>query len=95
MRMSRRSIVISHPDGMKIISMPATVKHSHEIAVCPPGFMPGHERFLSQAPNGRVVFDLKGHNEHMVAHIEKHQEVSSWNGQGPIERFKNKLKGKS
>lgn len=92
MRFGRKNVVIKTHEGPKIISMPHTTKHSHEAAVCPPGFSPGDEAFLSVSKNGQIIFDLAGHRSNKSEKAKNEQKKNDWNESTPIERFKDKLK---
>lgn len=100
MRMGRKNIVMKTHEGLKIISVSAHHKHSHEVAVAPDNFLPGDERFLNLSREGKVLFDHANHKRHHEAlakakevELKKDEKVSEWNESSPLERFKNKLTG--
>lgn len=89
----RKTIVIAHHGGFKIVTIPKTSVHSHELAVCPPGFNPGDEDLLSISKGGKIIFDLAAFNLRRQERSKAQSKVDDWNSKSPIERFKMKIKG--
>jgi hypothetical protein len=92
MKLFTRNAVIKTSEGIKIVSIPRSAKHSLEIGSAPPHWNPGDEKFITHK-SGRLIFDHVSHSDfHKQKKIEK-TVVEVWNESSPIERLKSKIKG--